>query len=68
MRFKKFDLVTEGTDDTKVGTVAEVMDMHKSCPGDAFGDADPFILVCWHNRPAEWIRAHYLYSYAPRAA
>lgn len=62
MRFKKYDLVTEGTDETKRGTVADV----RIPENDAFGSADPVILVAWHNRPAEWIRAHYLYPYRPR--
>lgn len=54
-RFKKYDLVTEGTDDKKVGTVAAIKDER---------EADPLILVTWHSRPAEWIRSHYLYPAA----
>ncbi|MES2030892.1 MAG: hypothetical protein V4477_17055 [Pseudomonadota bacterium] len=53
MRFKKYDLVTEGTDDAKRGTIAAVKDEH---------EADPLYLVAFHNRPAEWIRGHYLYG------
>lgn len=59
MGFKKYDIVTEGTDESKMGTVADVKDER---------EANPLYLVAWHNRPAEWIRGEYLYSYQPRIA
>ena len=52
MKFNKYDLVTEGTDDRKVGTIAAVEDET---------EANPRYLVTWHNRPAEWVRSEYLY-------
>lgn len=54
MRFNKYDIVTEGTDDRKVGTIAarHHEDEH---------EANPRYLVTWHNRPAEWVRSEYLY-------
>ncbi len=65
--FQKFDLVTEGTNDRKIGTVAAVREAK---------EANPLYLVTWHKRAdrkyptpsAEWIRAEYLYRYTPRVA
>lgn len=55
MRFKKYDIVTAGTDDNWRGTIADVKDEH---------EADPLYLVAFHKHPAEWIRGHYLYRVA----
>lgn len=52
MHLNKYNIVTEGTDDRKRGTVAAVKEEN---------EANPLYLIAWHNRPAEWIRAQYLY-------
>jgi hypothetical protein len=70
MQFKKFDLVTEGSDDwynPKIGTIAC---QHE----DDAGEANPRYLVTWHKRAdrkypepsCKWVRSEYLYRFSPR--